>query len=151
MYFNCQLSAPTMTKNLVFIVEDNLVQQKLLKVHLEEILGSYTVKTFISPEEMMKHVDEKPFAIVLDHYFSDLKESTGVNYLRKLKKTNPSIPVIYYTTLNDAGLREEVKKLGAEEYILKDSASLVRLRTALDGLHERRSQKKNILKKIFGK
>ena len=140
-----------MTKNLVFIVEDNLVQQKVLRVHFEETLGSYTVRTFTTPEEMMNHVDEKPFAIVLDHFFGDSRESTGLHYLKKLKKSNPSIPVIYYTTLNDSKVRDEVKKLGAEEYILKDSASLVRLRTALDGLHEKRSQRKSIFKKIFGK
>jgi CheY-like chemotaxis protein len=139
-----------MTKNLVFIVEDNPVQQKMLKVHFEETLGSYTVKTFTNPEDMLNHLGEKPFAIVLDHFFGDSK-TTGLDYLKKLKKLYSSIPVIYYTTLDDYNIREQVRELGAEDYIIKDSASLVRLRTALDGLHQKQSQKKSIFKKIFGK
>ncbi len=40
-------------------------------------------------------------------------------------------------------------KLGAEQYILKDSASLVRLRTALDSLHEKYANR-GFFKKLFG-
>jgi hypothetical protein len=42
-------------------------------------------------------------------------------------------------------------KLGAEDYIHKDSASLVRLRTALDVLQEKQSKKKGFFSRIFGK
>jgi CheY-like chemotaxis protein len=140
-----------MTKKLVFIVEDHPVQQKMLKVHFEETLGVYTVRTFAHPNEMLSHLHEKPFAIVLDHFFGDHQALTGLDYLKKLKKSNGEIPVIYYTTLNDSKIRDEVKTLGAEDYIIKDSASLVRLRTALDSLHQKQSKKKGLLKKIFGR
>jgi CheY-like chemotaxis protein len=136
-------------KKLVFIVEDNPVQQKMLQVHFEEMLGNYTVRTFSHPQDMVAHLDEKPFAIVLDHFFGE-KEKTGLHYLRGLRKTHASIPVIYYTTLNDSGVRSEVMTLGAEEYIIKDSASLVRLRTALDQVHEKSTRKKGFLQKLFG-
>jgi CheY-like chemotaxis protein len=145
-----RLVSPTM-KNLVFIVEDNPVQQKMLQVHFEQMLGNYTVKTFSQPEDMLAHLEEKPFAIVLDHFFPEHSSKTGLDYLRKLREEYEEIPVIYYTTLNDDKVRMEVKKLGGEDYILKDSASLVRLRTALDRLHERKSVKKNIFQKIFGR
>ena len=131
---------------LVFIVEDNLVQQKILQVHFEEMLGNYNVRTFIHPAEMLPHLNEKPFAIVLDHFFPDKPDKTGLDYLRDLRKNHSSIPVIYYTTLNDDTVRNEVLKLGAEQYIVKDSASLVRLRTALDTLN---AKKKGFFKKLF--
>jgi DNA-binding response OmpR family regulator len=134
-------------KNLVFIVEDNPIQQKILQVHFEEMLGNYEVKTFLDPDDMFAHINEKPFAIVLDHFFNDKKEKTGVDYLREIKKKYKSLPVIYYTSLDDDSIREEVLDLGAEEYIIKNSASLVRLRTALDILHNR---KKGFFDKIFG-
>jgi CheY-like chemotaxis protein len=140
-----------MTKKLVFIVEDHPVQQKMLKVHFEETLGVYTVRTFADPEEMLSHLNEKPFAIVLDHFFGDHQALTGLDYLKKLKKSHDEIPVIYYTTLNDSKVRDDVKNLGAEDYIIKDSASLVRLRTALDSLHQKQAKKKGLLKKIFGR
>jgi DNA-binding NtrC family response regulator len=137
-------------KNIVYIVEDNLVQQKMLQVHFEQMLGNYTVRTFANPDDMFQHLSEKPFAIVLDHFFSDKKNLTGLDYLKDLKKNHPNIPVIYYTSANDDSIRAEVMKLGVEQYIHKDSASLVRLRTALDILHEK-SSKKGFFKKLFKK
>lgn len=135
-------------KKLVFIIEDDLVQQKMLQVHFEEMLGNYTARTFSNPEDMLPHLREKPFAVVLDHFFSDETGKTGLDYLKIMRKNYSSIPVIYYTTLEDASVRAEVMSLGAEQYIIKDPASLVRLRAALDSLHEKES-KKGFLKKLF--
>ena len=135
-------------KKLVFIIEDDLVQQKMLQVHFEEILANYTARTFSNPEDMLRHLREKPFAVVLDHFFSDKNGKTGLDYLRLMRKNYSFIPVIYYTTLDDKAIREEVMSLGAEQYIIKDSASLVRLRAALDSLHNKES-KKGFLKGLF--
>ena len=140
----------TNVKNIVYIVEDNLVQQKMLQVHFEQMLGNYTVRTFSNPDDMFAHLNEKPFAIVLDHFFSDKRNVTGIDYLRDLKENHPKIPVIYYTSANDDAVRAEVMKIGVEQYIHKDSASLVRLRTALDVIHEK-AKSKGFFKKIFGK
>jgi two-component system response regulator HydG len=137
-------------KKLVFIVEDNPVQQKLLQVHFEEMLGGYNVRSFVNPDDLFKHLREKPFAVVLDHFFPDKKDRTGLDYLKELRKSYPAIPVIYYTSLDDSTIREEVMELGAEQYIIKNSASLVRLRTALDLIQEK-SSKKGFLQKLFNK
>ena len=138
-----------MSNKLVFVVEDNPVQQKMLQVHFEQMLGNYTVKTFSNPDEMLQHLKEKPFTIVLDHFFDDKHAKTGVHYLKELRKNYPNIPVIYYTTLEDASIKAEVMNLGAEQYIIKNSASLVRLRTALDSIAEKQS-KTGFFSKILG-
>lgn len=136
---------------LVFIVEDNPVHQKMLQVHFEQMLGNFSVQTFSNPDEIFTRLKEKPFAIVLDHYFGEKNEKTGLYYLKELKKSNSSLPVIYYTTCDDDAVRAEVMRLGAEDYIHKDSASLVRLRTALDLLQQKLSKPKGLWKKIFGR
>lgn len=130
----------TIQKTLVFVVEDSPTQQKMLKVHFEQMLGNYEVRTFADPKAMLSHLGDKPFAIVLDHFFED-KEKTGLDYLKVLRKSHRHVPVIYHTTLDDQKVREKVLELGAEEYIVKDSASLVRLRTALDNLQKKKNQK----------
>jgi CheY-like chemotaxis protein len=150
-YLKIDKGAPRLMKKLVFIVEDNPVQQKMLQVHFEQMLGDYTVRTFSRPDDMMPQLKEKPFAVVLDHFFSDKNGRTGLDYLREMRKSYPSIPVIYYTTLEDEGMRMEVKALGVEEYIVKDSASLVRLRTALDMLNEKIAKKKTFLHRLFNR
>jgi len=127
-------------KKLVFIIEDDLTQQKMLQVHFEEALGSYEVRCFSNPELMIPHLSEKPFAVVLDHFFND-QTKTGLDYLTLLRKKYPSIPIIYYTTLNDDVIKNQVMKSGAVQFIQKDMASLVRLRTALDTIHEMESKK----------
>ncbi len=130
-------------KDLVFIVEDNVVQQKMLKAHFEEVLNNYSVRTFSSPIDLIKNLKDKPFAVVLDHFF-DPGTKTGLHYLRELKKRYSSIPIIYHTILDDDAVRAEVMALGASEYIIKDTTSLVRLRTTLDTIHN-----KIIHKRIF--
>ena len=136
--------------SLVFIVEDNPADQKILELHFKQMLGDYTVRTFSNPDDMFAHLAEKPFAVVLDHFFGDQTSKTGLHYLREIRKKYSSIPIIYYTTLNDDKVRNEVMGLGAEQYIIKDSASLVRLRTALDTLVAKRS-KKGFIQKLFGR
>ncbi len=139
-------------KYLIFIVENDVAQQKMFKVHLEEVLGKYTVKPFPNPADLIEHLKEKPFAVVLAHFFGP-EVKTGVHYLMEMKKQYPLIPVIYYTTHEDPALRAEVMALGAEEYILKDSASLVRLRTTLDSIHTNVISKKyhwrNLIKNVL--
>lgn len=137
-------------RKLVFIVEDNIMQQKVLQMHFEQMLGNYEVKTFTDPQLMFAHLNEKPFAIVLDHYFGKDDPKTGLDYLKELRKKYKSLPVIYYTSVEDESVREKVMKLGVEDFITKNSASLVRLRTALDILNEKKS-KKGIFKRLLGR
>ena len=136
-------------KKLVYVVEDNPVQQKMLQVHFEQVLGDYAVETFSHPRDVLGHLSEKPFAVVLDHFFGD-REKTGLDYLREIKKTRRNIPVIYYTTLNDESVRKQVLELGADSYIIKDSASLVRLRATLDEISAKMS-KRSFFSRLFGK
>ncbi len=66
-------------KNLVFIVEDDITQQKLLCHPFEKALGSYEVNCFTHPDDLVAHLDEKPFAIVLDHFFADRTETVLIH------------------------------------------------------------------------
>ncbi|NOT75112.1 MAG: response regulator [Cyclobacteriaceae bacterium] len=134
-----------MSKSLVFIVEDNPIHQKMLQVHFEQMLGDYIVRTFSDPFEMYPHLNEKPFAIVLDHFFGN-STLTGLDCLKELKKVSPSTPIIYYTTLSDLKVQTEVMTLGVHQFIIKDSASLARLKTALDLLHVK---KKGFFQRLF--
>ncbi len=135
-------------KDLVFIVEDNLVQQKVLQAHFEDVLDDYIVKTFLSPVDLIRHMSKKPFAVVLDHYFGP-GANTGLHYLKEMRTRYPSTPVIYHTSFNDIMLRDEVMSLGVEQFILKDTTSLVRLRTTLDTIHNKANVKKHYWRNLF--
>lgn len=134
-------------KKIVFVVEDNPHEQRVLQVHFEETLGAYQVRTFASPDDMMTHLDEKPYAIVLDHFFEGQKK-TGFDYLSELRKKHKHLPVIYHTSLEDEALKKKVLALGAEAYIVKNSASMIYLRTALDNLAQKIG-KRGIFKRLI--
>lgn len=136
-------------KKLVFIVEDNPHEQKVLQVHFEEILGAYRVRQFTSPDDLMAHVNEKPYAIVLDHFFEG-QSKTGLDYLTELRKKHKKLPVIYHTTVEDEALKKQVLALGAETYIIKNSASMVYLRTALDQVAAK-AGKKGFFRRLISK
>ncbi len=123
-----------MKKDILFIVEDDLMQQKMLRHHFEDELG-YSVQIFTNPDDVISHISEKPFAIVLDHFFLEQKE-TGLNYLKIIKTKSPRTPVIYHTICKEPEVRKLAMAAGAADYIIKDEASLVRLRTVLDHLQE---------------
>lgn len=128
--------------DLVFIAENNIVQQKLLKVHFEEMPGNYVVRVFNHPGTLLAHLNEKPFVVILDHFFGDEMSKTGLEYLRVIKIRFPSTAVIYYTSEEDEDLHDTVMALGAEQYIIKNNASLVRLRTTLDALHDETARRR---------
>ena len=146
--FPVQSVNSNVVKKTVFVVEDHPAQQKMLQVHLEEMLGNYSVRIFPSPVEMFASLKEKPFVIVLDHFFPG--DKTGFDALVTLKKKHPSLPVIYHTSATDEAIRTKAMELGADQFILKDGASLVRLRTALDLISEQAS-KKGFFQRLFGK
>lgn len=136
---------------LVFIVEDDIVQQKMLAKHFENMVGDFSVRTFSNPEEMMAHLNEKPFAVVLDHYFGNASVKTGLDYLKTIRKKYSRIPVIYHTSSEDRALKDKVMGMGAADYIYKDIASFVRLRTAIDELERKKTEREKggFLKKLF--
>ncbi|MEQ9592210.1 MAG: response regulator [Cyclobacteriaceae bacterium] len=134
-------------EKLVFVVEDDEVQQKILKHYFTQLDGNYVVRPFVNPEDLYNNLSEKPYAVVLDHFFAGTSK-TGVDYLKVIKKQHSKVPVIYYTALTDEKITKEVMDLGAEQYIIKDSASLIRLRTALDVIHDKKNRK-SFFQKLF--
>lgn len=133
---------------MVFIVEDDPVQQKMLKKHFQDMVGNYSVQTFFNPDELLAHLNEKPYAIILDHYFGNDNPKTGLDYLKLIKKKFSSIPVIYYTASDDSTLPDKVLKMGAFQFIYKDVSSFVKLRTALDKIESSKG-KAGFLKRLF--
>ncbi|MDZ4714568.1 MAG: response regulator [Cytophagales bacterium] len=135
-------------KRLVFVAEDNATYQKLLEIHIRAKFGECEVCAFSNPSAMLERLNEKPAAVVMDHFYAD-GSMTGIDYLSQLKKANRAIPVIYYTTMDDDRVREEAMKLGAEAYIIRDGASYNTLEKTLDDVLKK--SQKGLLNRFLGK
>ena len=129
---------------LVCIIDDDFAHRRLLEYNLTS--QNYTVLSFSTCAEFINEpFVEPPFAIVLDHYLKE--EKTGLEYLERINKKLPKVPVIFMTNETDTSLIKEIENSGAKGYIAKDPASFVRLRTMLDEIHEK--PKKNWFSRIF--
>lgn len=133
---------------LVYIIDDDPVYLKFMKEHFKQ-MGGFQTEVFTNGDDAIERVKtEKPYLVILDNHLAEPNKS-GVFYLQTIKKLKSKIPVIYITADTDSELKKKVQAIGVDSYILKDSAFLVYLRTALDDLASSGS-KKSLLKKLFG-
>jgi response regulator of citrate/malate metabolism len=131
----------------VFIIDDDPVYLKFMKEHFKQ-LGGFHTEIFLRGDDAIEKIKiQKPYLVILDNHLEEPNKS-GIYYLKLISKVRPRIPVIYITADTDPELRKTVEKMGVESYIIKDSAFLVYLRTALDEIAN--PPKKGLLKKIFG-
>lgn len=131
----------------MYIIDDDPVYLKFMKEHFKQ-LGGFQTEIFLNGDEGIKKINAQiPYLVILDNHLAEPNKS-GIFYLKLISKVRPRIPVIYITADTDPDLKKKVTKMGVSSYILKDSAFLVYLRTALDEIAN--PPKKGLLKKIFG-
>jgi len=113
---------------LVYVVDDSVFYQKIIQAYLNQM--GYDVKTFISAKECLAELYLRPDLILLDQHLGEKEK--GLDYLRKIKFRAPFIPIVFLSGDGDKETIAKAMRMGAFEYILKNEASLVRLRTTLD-------------------
>jgi DNA-binding NarL/FixJ family response regulator len=103
----------------VFLADDHTLLLDAFKTLLEpkyDIVG-----TAVDGREMLKKVKElKPDVVVLDINMPNLN---GFDAGEKLKKTLPDIKLLFLTVNEDPDLVTEAFRIGANGYLLKNSAS----------------------------
>ena len=105
-----------MSEKLIFIVDDDKVILHLLEYTFKS-RGGYEIRTFLSGEELLDCIDDKPDLIVLDHMFAD--KMTGLETLKEIRKTDQDLPVIILTGQDDNNLRTEFHKNNITQFINK--------------------------------
>lgn len=104
---------------MVFFVDDDPMILNLLEYTFKSRAG-IDVRTFLSGEECLKSLHEKPDLIVLDHLFPQEGAEDGMGILKKIREHNNKISVIVLSSQTDEALIPEFIKKGAKKYIAKD-------------------------------
>ncbi len=109
-------------KQHILIIEDDLVYAKRLKKNLE--LEGFAVDIAEGGKEGLQRLREKFYDLaILDIKMPD---SDGVEILRRIKskdesEIDPAMPMVMLTSVNDISVAVEAMRLGAADYITKES------------------------------
>lgn len=126
-----------MQKTKVLLVDDEVEFASALAERLR--LRGYDAKAEAHAEKALTAIqNDPPDVILLDFRMPGMD---GLEALRRIKQTSPSIEIIMLTGLEDSKSIEEAKKSGAHEYIMKP-ADLHELIGKIDQAKKRSAERK---------
>src|SRR5213592_3544154 len=100
----------------IFVLDDDLVYAKLLAANLGSP-GRVRTRVFERPDELLAHHAEEPAdAVITDLVMPDLN---GVDVTRRLRRTDPHLPIFVLTGHGDIATAIDALKAGATEYLTK--------------------------------
>lgn len=115
---------------LIFIVQDNVIYKDLIVGFLQQRKFS-KLKTFNSGEECLKAIHQKPDIIVLDYSFEGI---TGLELMKRIKAEHAEIDFIFLSGQNNVEVAVNIMKMGAADYIVKNSQAPQNLLNSIEFL-----------------
>ncbi len=123
-----------MQQKLIFFVDDDKMILNLLE-YIFRSKEEFIIKTFDSGEKCLEHLSMNPDLIVLDHFFTNNKNSlTGLETLEKILAEKPYMKVVMLSSQDNEKLIPEFINKGAKKYIAKDSYFIDSLMDTIDTL-----------------
>jgi DNA-binding NarL/FixJ family response regulator len=115
---------------LIFIVEDNVLYNKLVASHLR-MNEFQRIESFFSGEECLLNLYKKPDIIIQDYHMGGIN---GLDVLRKSKKINPATQFIFLSVEDSYEIAANTIKFGAYDYLIKDRSALKKLTEAINNI-----------------
>jgi DNA-binding NtrC family response regulator len=123
----------------VFVIEDDAMHFKLIKLSLDEEV--FDVSWFTNGKEFLDKLNENPEIIVLDHMLPDM---SGLEILRKIHEYNTDLNVIFFSGQEDVAVVVEAYKLGAKNYIIKNQNAFIEFKNAIKNINNNLQLKKEV-------
>jgi two-component system OmpR family response regulator len=111
----------------IFIVEDNLLYQQLIARELEDFGGPLFFYT--TGEHCLANICRRPSIVVLDYNLDG--EINGLETLEEIRKFDPSIFVILFSSQNDVYSNENQQRYGSFDFLEKKEQSFTLLKQLL--------------------
>ena len=115
------------TKNnpLIFIVEDDVIYQELVKNELE--VSQYSnIEVFSNGTDCMSNLYKMPDIVMVDYNLD--KNMNGIQVLKKVKNFDKNIQVIMFSAQEKLDVIISSIKYGAYDYVVKNEFAMRRLR-----------------------
>src|ERR1051326_2955744 len=122
-------------KNIsVFLVDDDKMFNRSLEHHLQHKLDpGVRISSFLSGEECLRHLDEHPDIIVLDHALNSTNPFAldGTEVLRMIRQKEPSARVIMLSGQKKMEVAIDSMRNGADDYVVKNDNVFLRILQAI--------------------
>lgn len=127
----------TASKRYIFLVDDEPIQNEMLKDYLNERFV-YEVKTFDNGEDMLQNMHLNPEIVVLDYHLNAQNPSAqnGVEILKKIKDKYPDVQVIMLSGQDKIDVAIDSMKYGAYDYVVKGETAFSRTENILNNISE---------------
>ena len=101
--------------NKVLIADDNEINRKMLEIIVKK--NGYETISVSDGKEVLEIIDKENISLIfMDCQMPEVNGYQATNELRKMGKT---MPIIAVTGCSDEDDREEAKRSGMDDYILK--------------------------------
>lgn len=108
------------------------------------VLFGYQVLTFKSGSDLMNALKQKPGAILIGH----VTDLNVLSLIKDIRKLYTQLSIFHLAETNSQTDAISSVRAGATEFIEKNGATFVRLRTSLELLEKKSSQAGSIFKNI---
>lgn len=127
----------TKSKRYLFLVDDEPIQNEMLKDYLNERF-LFEIRIFDNGEEAMQHMHLNPEIIVLDYHLSAHKKdaTNGIDVLKKMKDGYPNTQVIMLSGQDKIDVAIDTMKYGAYDYVIKGESAFSRIENLINNLGE---------------
>ncbi|MFL5330577.1 MAG: response regulator [Gemmataceae bacterium] len=102
----------------VLHVEDDAIQRRLLQQHLKNLPEfDFEVTSADSEDEAIDRMRRGCDIVLLDYH---LQQGNGLNCLKRIRQTNPHLPVVAISGVATPEIAAELLEAGADDYFSKD-------------------------------
>jgi DNA-binding NtrC family response regulator len=124
-------------KQVVFLVDDEPIQNEMLKDYLSERF-IFDIKTFENGEDALKNMNLNPTIIVLDYHLSahNTTAKNGVEILKEIKEKYPAVTVIMLSGQDKLEVAIDSMKYGAYDYVVKGETAFSRTENLMNNIME---------------
>jgi DNA-binding NtrC family response regulator len=127
----------TNTAPTVFLVDDESIQNEMLKDYLAERFN-YNFRLFDNGEEALSSLNQNPAIVILDYHLNahNPEAKNGVQILAAIKDQNPSTQVIMVSGQDKIQVAVDSMKYGAYDYIVKGETAFARMENTIKRINE---------------
>ena len=112
----------------IFVVEDNPIYHQLIIKALESV--SDDIHSYTSGEKCLEELHKGPSVIIMDYVLEG--KMNGLSAIRKMRRTNPSVYVILFSTEVGLDTAENQSQYGSFDYLKKTVYAFPLLKQMID-------------------